>query len=205
MALKRLVFLIIGCICLGLGTVGIFLPILPTVPFYMATVFCFSQSSQKLHDWFIGTELYKKHLKSLLEHISGAIEKAYANKNNTLKSHSDYYIDYLNLRKEQCEILLHVYYIVAHHDFVVEEAAIVAEIIREVADHLHVQREIGMIKVHIDKVTDGIIHGEMPTNHQEFEGKAVLYQLLNELREFLWHQEVFLENVTEEQILAYWE
>ena len=67
MALKRLVFLIIGCICLGLGTVGIFLPILPTVPFYMATVFCFSQSSQKLHDWFIGTELYKKHLKSFVE------------------------------------------------------------------------------------------------------------------------------------------
>ena len=147
----------------------------------------------------------KKHLNSLLEHISGAIEKAYANRNNTLKSHSDYYIHYLDLRKEQCEILLHVYYIVAHHDFVVEEAAIVAEVIREVAEHLHVQREIGMIKMQIDKVTDGIIHGEMPANHQEFEGKAVLYQLLNELREFLWHQEVFLENVTEEQILAYWE
>ena len=67
MAIKRLIFLILSCICLGLGTVGIFLPILPTVPFYMATVFCFSQSSQKLHDWFIGTELYKKHLKSFVE------------------------------------------------------------------------------------------------------------------------------------------
>ena len=67
MAIKRLIFLILGCICLGLGTVGIFIPILPTVPFYLATAFCFSQSSQKLHDWFLGTELYKKHLQSFVE------------------------------------------------------------------------------------------------------------------------------------------
>ena len=67
MAIKRLIFLILGLICLGLGTVGVFLPVLPTVPFYMATVFCFSQSSQKLHDWFISTKLYKKHLQSFFE------------------------------------------------------------------------------------------------------------------------------------------
>ena len=67
MAIKRLIFLILGCTCLGLGTVGIFIPILPTFPFYVATVFCFSQSSQKLHDWFVGTKLYKKHLESYVK------------------------------------------------------------------------------------------------------------------------------------------
>ena len=67
MAIKRLIFLILGCICLALGTVGVFLPILPTVPFYLATVFCFSQSSKKLHDWFLGTGLYQKHLQSFVE------------------------------------------------------------------------------------------------------------------------------------------
>lgn len=147
----------------------------------------------------------RKHLSTLLDHISAAIDKAYANRNNTLRSHSDYYIDYLNFRKEQCEILLHVYYIVAHHDFVVEEAKIVAEVIREVAGHLHVQKEIEAVMHKIDKTAHEIIHGEMPKNQMEFEGKAVLYQLLYELREFLWHQELFIQNVTEEQILAYWE
>lgn len=147
----------------------------------------------------------RAHLSALLEHISNAIEKAYANKNNTLRSHSDYYIHYLNLRREQCEILLHVHYIVAHHDFVVEEAGIVAEVIHEVITHLHVQKNMGGVKHNIDKVAAGILHGKMPENHQEFEGKAVLYQLLYELREFLWHQEMFVADVTEEQILAYWE
>ena len=67
MKLKRLLFLILGCICLGLGCIGCFLPILPTVPFFLATVFFFANSSQKLHDWFIGTKMYKKHLESYVK------------------------------------------------------------------------------------------------------------------------------------------
>ena len=67
MQLKRLVFLIIGCVSFGLGCVGIILPILPTVPFFLLTVFCFSQSSQKLHDWFVNTKMYHKHLESFVQ------------------------------------------------------------------------------------------------------------------------------------------
>lgn len=63
----RIFWIILGFLCLGLGSAGIVLPILPTVPFYMATVFCFTKSSRKLHDWFIGTELYKKHLDSFVK------------------------------------------------------------------------------------------------------------------------------------------
>lgn len=67
MKLKQLLFLIIGCLSLALGCVGIVLPILPTVPFFLLTVFCFANSSQKLHDWFIGTQMYKKHLESFVQ------------------------------------------------------------------------------------------------------------------------------------------
>ena len=57
---------------MGLGTVGVILPILPTVPFYMATVFCFAKSSRRLHQWFLGTPLYQRHLESFVER--GSIE-----------------------------------------------------------------------------------------------------------------------------------
>ncbi len=67
MRLKRLLFLIVGCISLGIGCVGIVLPILPTVPFFLLTVFCFANSSKKLHDWFVGTSLYKKNLESFVQ------------------------------------------------------------------------------------------------------------------------------------------
>ncbi|WP_157885027.1 YbaN family protein [Murdochiella vaginalis] len=54
----RLFWLLLGMITLVLGTIGIFLPLLPTVPFYLATVFCFARSSDRLHDWFLQTGLY---------------------------------------------------------------------------------------------------------------------------------------------------
>lgn len=67
MSIKRIVFIVLGCICLTLGAVGIFLPILPTTPFFLATLFFFTNSSKRLHDWFIGTGLYKKHLDSFVK------------------------------------------------------------------------------------------------------------------------------------------
>lgn len=63
----RIFWIFIGFICFGLGTAGIVLPILPTVPFYMAAAFCFAKSSEKLHRWFLGTGLYQKHLENFVK------------------------------------------------------------------------------------------------------------------------------------------
>ena len=63
----KIFWLVLGVLCLGLGTLGVALPILPTVPFYMATVFCFAKSSRRLHQWFLGTRLYKNNLESFVE------------------------------------------------------------------------------------------------------------------------------------------
>ena len=67
MSVKKIDFIALGCICLALGTVGVVLPILPTVPLYLATAFCFAISSERLHNRFVNTALYKKHLQSYVE------------------------------------------------------------------------------------------------------------------------------------------
>ena len=60
--MKKYVNLALGLICLGLGAVGSFFPILPTVPFLMLAAFSFARSSEKLHNWFVGTRLYQDNL-----------------------------------------------------------------------------------------------------------------------------------------------
>ena len=67
MNIKKAFFIVLGCLSLGLGAVGAVLPILPTVPFLMLAAFCFATSSEKLHNWFISTKLYKKNLESFVQ------------------------------------------------------------------------------------------------------------------------------------------
>lgn len=67
MSLKKVVYIVLGCVSLGLGAVGAAVPLLPAFPFLMFSLFCFAKSSKKLHDWFISTKLYKKNIESYVE------------------------------------------------------------------------------------------------------------------------------------------
>lgn len=67
MKLKKALFVVLGCIGLGLGALGAVLPLLPAFPFLLFAAFCFAKSSEKLHSWFIGTKLYKDNLESYVQ------------------------------------------------------------------------------------------------------------------------------------------
>ena len=56
----RYVFLAIGAISFALGTAGIVLPLLPTVPLYMLTLFCLARGSERFHKMFLESSLYQK-------------------------------------------------------------------------------------------------------------------------------------------------
>lgn len=67
MRIKRGIYLIVGCMSLGLGALGSVMPIIPTVPFLMLAAICFGKSSKRLNNWFRGTTLYKENLESYVE------------------------------------------------------------------------------------------------------------------------------------------
>lgn len=61
---KKLFWIVIGFISLGLGVVGAVMPFLPSFPFLMLTLYSFTRSSERLRRWFVGTRLYKNNLES---------------------------------------------------------------------------------------------------------------------------------------------
>lgn len=60
--MKKLLYIVLGCIGVVLGTIGVIIPMLPTFPFLMLSTFCFARSSEKLNHWFKHTKLYKDNL-----------------------------------------------------------------------------------------------------------------------------------------------
>ena len=62
----KIILIVLGFITLGLGALGVALPILPTTPFLLVSAFCFAKSSDRLNTWFRGTKLYKNNLESFV-------------------------------------------------------------------------------------------------------------------------------------------
>lgn len=63
----RYIYLMIGMISFGLGFIGIVLPILPTTPFLLLAGFCFARSSKRVHNWFVSTKAYQRHLEPFVQ------------------------------------------------------------------------------------------------------------------------------------------
>ena len=67
MSLKKTLYIVLGCVALGIGAVGAVLPLLPAFPFLMLAAFCFGKSSERLNRWFTSTKLYKNNLESYVQ------------------------------------------------------------------------------------------------------------------------------------------
>ena len=60
--MKKILYIILGCVGVGMGAVGAIVPMLPAFPFLMLATFCFARSSENLDRWFKNTKLYKDNL-----------------------------------------------------------------------------------------------------------------------------------------------
>lgn len=67
MSPKKIFFVVLGCIGVGLGAVGAVVPMIPAFPFLLLAAYSFAKSSEKLHTWFINTKLYKNNLESYVK------------------------------------------------------------------------------------------------------------------------------------------
>ena len=65
--LSKKIYIAAGFLALGLGWLGVILPVFPTTPFLLLASFCFAKGSDKIDKWFKGTNIYKKYLESYVK------------------------------------------------------------------------------------------------------------------------------------------
>lgn len=59
--------MIVGVISVGLGILGIFLPLLPTTCFLLLAATCFIRSSDRCYQWLINHRWFGSYIKTYLE------------------------------------------------------------------------------------------------------------------------------------------
>jgi len=65
--LKKFVLIALGSISLGLGILGLFVPVLPTTPFLLLTAWLYSKSSPTLYYWLLNNKYFGKYIKRYRE------------------------------------------------------------------------------------------------------------------------------------------
>lgn len=67
MTVKKITLLLLGFIFLGMGMIGIILPLVPTTPFLIVASLCFVRGSSKMNTWLLSHPIVGNYLRNYLD------------------------------------------------------------------------------------------------------------------------------------------
>lgn len=143
-------------------------------------------------------------LRELDERLELSSRRAVAHRDNSFSREMDYYARYMEMRREQQRILERLFLARDRLTEVSRQSYLTANFLRSVAFSLHeynnareLLRELAFIRRHFQS-------GELPVTRSEFENRAVLYEIVFELRQLLLLKQRFADSLTAAQIRLFW-
>ncbi|MCW3977642.1 MAG: YbaN family protein [Candidatus Bathyarchaeota archaeon] len=64
---RKGLFVLAGTVSLGLGCIGIVLPVLPTTPFLLLSAACYYKGSERLHNWILNNRWFGNYIRNYQE------------------------------------------------------------------------------------------------------------------------------------------
>lgn len=133
------------------------------------------------------------------------MEEAREYQDNTFESHHDYYLDYFEMRLDQCRMLDSLHYEMRKMRSMPKQARVIADYIRYLADYVVEKNVPEKQMVRLNEIFAEMEKEELPESREEFESRALLYHILMDLEEFLKYKQAFVEGLGERQRKEYWE
>ena len=154
-----------------------------------------------------GNELYQElsmtftRLNTMLEDL---LRKAYEDAGNTLLTNTKYLISYLEMRKLQVEVLNQIKENITQIPVVLRQSLPIAEFMEHTAASFHERNNaVGLL----EKLKALKLHyknEKLPVTREEFEYRAILFQILKELEYFLLLKRNFVLELENKNMSSYW-
>lgn len=136
--------------------------------------------------------------------LQGMLTRAYENANNTFIADMRYYVQYTEMRMAQYTVLEKM---LRHPERLVdvpEQAHILAAFFREISHSFHEYNNAVALLDRLGSIRDFFRQDVLPANRAEFELRAILFALLNDLEHFLLLKRSFAQSLGDEQKTAFW-
>lgn len=136
--------------------------------------------------------------------LKESVKRAVANRDNTLLTDTSYFITYMEMRRDQTEVLKKIYENICLLDRIPSQTFVISEFFQEISIGFHEYNNVQGLMEQLDQIQKKMKEEPLPKNREEFENRAVLYRILYELEDFLALKRRFVENLTEKQIRNFW-
>ncbi len=140
----------------------------------------------------------------LEKHLNFSIEFAHDYQGNTFASHTGYYIQYMEMRSRQCNILHNLHYEIIKIRKLPDQAEVVADFIEYLRNYIYEHNEPTSQIKELEKVISFIGQEPLPATVEEFEGRAILYHILMDLEDIIILKRRFIASLTDKQRKIYW-
>lgn len=141
---------------------------------------------------------------TLLADISEGEKKAYAYMNNTFFQESKYFMEYMQMRRQQCMVLKDIYKKIMSINAIPVQAEQISAFIHSIGIHFGESNNAQELLDELNELLKEMKETTLPSTREEFENRAVLYLILMDFEYFLQLKKEFVETLSGEQIRKYW-
>ena len=161
---------------------------------YFSDSIVLSNRSQSIQQQFdVLSPIFQKSIQATDLHV-----------NNHLFSDTNYYLHYLKMRLKQYEILRIIAANIQRMEYIPVQAKAVSQYLKEVANSIEKHDNAQKMLDKLQKMRIQFRMGELPKNRKEFEARAILYEIVNDVQYLLRLKQEFAESLSPYQIKTFW-
>lgn len=149
-----------------------------------------------------------KYTGNCFEELEDLLEKMKKESINYMNNHftgtNDYFYKYMQMRMVQCLSLKRIFTDIKSLEYTTTQAEKLSEYLYKICEEFGEANNAVSLLEELNKLFDFYKNEKLPVSRIEFENRAVLYNILTELKEFIEIKKRFAEGLTDSEREKYW-